>query len=142
MMRSRFWLLPVLLSATPAVAVDDPLKSYQQLTSVAPKRFNCSEAKAADEIVVCGRRRDNLRYRLPLKSSEPVVGSFGARSVAAERYALMQDRSEGGSGSCSAVGPNGVAGCMTLRWKMADEQSAGRTPGLISKVLTYLDPGE
>ncbi|MDO9487217.1 MAG: hypothetical protein Q7J32_02505 [Sphingomonadaceae bacterium] len=129
------------LAAMPAAAADT-MGEYRELTRVVKKRSDCLLAAKPDEIVVCGRKQENLRYRLPLPSSEPVVGSYGARSVAAERYRLMQDRAEGGSGSCTTVGPNGVAGCMVLRWKMEDEQNAGRRPGLIGRVLTYLDPDE
>lgn len=134
-------LLMALLPASPTAAADS-MGTYQELTRVVQKRSDCLSAANPDEIVVCGRKQDNLRYRLPLPSSEPIIGSYGARSVAAERYGFMQDRSEGGSGSCTAVGPNGASGCTVLRWKMADEQNAGRTPGLIGRVLTYLDPDE
>lgn len=141
MMRVSLLFLLWALAAVPAAATDT-MNEYRELTRVVKKRSDCLAAAKPDEIVVCGRKHENLRFRLPLPSSEAVVGTYGARSVAAERYGFMQDRAEGGSGSCTAVGPNGGSGCMVLRWKMAREQNAGRKPGLIGRVLTYLDPDE
>lgn len=136
----------VVALGTPATAraeestVDAAFDSYRELTSVAPRRSNCAAGKSPDEILVCGRRRDNLRYRLP--PSEPAPGTRAAQGVGGERFALQQYRAEGGSGSCSAVGPNGSFGCLAQKFREADEQSAGRTPGLIARALTYLDPDE
>ena len=143
----RFGLIGAAVAlGTPAMAraeegtADAAFDSYRELTSVAPRRSNCAAGKSTDEILVCGRRRDNLRYRLP--PSEPVPGTRAAQSVGGERFAFQQYRAEGGSGSCSAVGPNGAFGCLTHKFREADEQSAGRTPGLIARALTYLDPDE
>ncbi len=130
-----------LIGACPASASEAPevLDSYHALTSVAPKR-NCAATSKPDEVVVCARRHDNLRYRLPPGS--PAPGSNAARSVAAERFALSHYRGEGGSGSCSSVGPNGAMGCLALQMREREEQSAGQSPGLVGRVLTYLDPDE
>jgi hypothetical protein len=143
----RFGLIGAAVAlSTPAmarseeVAADTAFGSYRELTSVAPRRSNCAAGKSRDEIMVCGRRRDNLRYRLP--PSESVPGTRAAQSVGGERFALQQYRVEGGSGSCSTVGPNGSFGCLTHRFREADEESAGRTPGLIARALTYLDADE
>ena len=115
---------------------DAALADYRELTRVAPRR-NCAVSQRSDEITVCGRRRDNLRYRLP--PSAPKPGTRAAQSVHGERFALQQHRAEGGSGSCSTVGPNGLMGCVTHRLRHAEEQGE---PGLIARALTYLDPDE
>lgn len=131
--------LLILAGAGPASAApaEDLLAAHATMTSVAPRR-NCIAANA-DEITVCGRRRDNLRYRLP--SSPPKPGSRAAVSVGGERFELMQHRAEGGIGSCSPIGPGGWTGCTFLEWRR--EQEAGeRSPGLVRRVLTYLDPDE
>lgn len=116
---------------------DAALADYRDLTRVAPRRNNCAAGKSGDEIVVCGRRRDNLRYRLP--PSAPTPGTRAAQGVRGERFTLQQNRAEGGSGSCSSVGPNGSMGCVTHRLRNAEEQGE---PGLIARALTYLDPDE
>ena len=116
---------------------DAALADYRELTRVAPRRNNCAAGKSGDEIVVCGRRRDNLRYRLA--PSAPAAGSRAEQRVHGERFALQQHRAEGGSGSCSTVGPNGAMGCLNHRFREAEERG---DPGLIARALTYLDPDE
>lgn len=131
-------LLLAIPNAVGAEATEDAaLADYRELTRVAPRRNNCAAGKSGDEIVVCGRRRDNLRYRLP--PSAPTPGTRAAQSVHGERFALQQYRTEGGSGSCSTVGPNGAMGCVTHRLRDAEENG---DPGLIARALTYLDPDE
>jgi hypothetical protein len=131
----------MLLTMPDAVQAEAPedaaLADYRELTRVAPRRNNCAAGESGDEIVVCGRRRDNLRYRLP--PSPPAPGTRAAQSVHGERFALQQNRTEGGSGSCSTVGPNGLMGCVTHRLRDAQENG---DPGLVARALTYLDPDE
>ena len=105
------------------------------------KRSDCLAAPNPDEIVVCGRKQQNLRYRLP-RAAQPAVNARGALSVNGERFAYQQYRAEGGSGSCSTVGPNGLFGCTTHELREREEQNAGRGQGLIASALTYLDPDE
>ena len=130
-------ILLAMPSTVQAEATEDAaLADYRELTRVAPRR-DCAAGKGGDEIVVCGRRRDNLRYRLP--PSAPMPGTRAARGVHGEWFALQQHRAEGGSGSCSTVGPNGLMGCVTHRLRDAEESG---DPGLIARALTYLDPDE
>jgi hypothetical protein len=132
-------LVSLLATEVRAAEADAALESYRDLTRVVPKR-DCTASTNPEEITVCGRRRDNLRYRLP--PSPPAPGTRSAQSVNGERFALQQYRAEGGSGSCTTVGPNGLFGCLTHQFRQSEEQSAGRTPGLIARALTYLDPDE
>lgn len=122
---------------TAAAEESELLAAHQALTSVAPKR-SCAATSNPDEVVVCGQRHDNLRYRLP--PAAPAPGTRAAMSVAAERFGLSHYRGEGGSGSCSSVGPNGAMGCLALQMREREEQAAGGAPGLIGRALTYLDP--
>lgn len=137
------WLLPLAFpaAATAQEGADDRAADrYRELTTVAPRQRCAAGGAAGDEIIVCGRRRDNLRYRLP--PSRPVPGTRADQSVGGERFALQQYRSEGGSGSCSTVGPNGSSGCRAKAFRESLEASGGRSPGLIARALTYLDPDE
>lgn len=119
-----------------APSPSDLTADYRELTRVAPRR-NCAAATEPNEITVCGRRRDNLRYRLP--PGPPTPGTAAARTVGEERFALQQYRIEGGSGSCTTVGPNGLMGCVTKDLREAHERGE---PGLVQRALTYLDPDE
>ena len=130
-----------LLATVPAHA-EDSIGSYRELTRVTPKVSDCYAAAAPDEIVVCGRKQQNLRYRLPPSSRPPSINRRGAGSVNGERFAFQQYRAEGGSGSCSPVGPNGLLGCTSLQMRDREEQNVGRNRGLVGMALTYLDPDE
>lgn len=133
-------LMPLLLLAMPATA-EESMDAYHELTRVVQKRSDCLAAAKPDEIVVCGRKQQNLRFRLP-RSTQPAVNARGALSVNGERFAYQQHRAEGGSGSCSPVGPNGLFGCTAHQLREREEQNAGRGTGLIASALTYLDPDE
>ncbi|MFC3713413.1 hypothetical protein ACFOMD_12575 [Sphingoaurantiacus capsulatus] len=135
MLRSVFLLLSLGL-ALPAQA-EDRMDAYREKTRVVAKVSDCLKAAKPDEIVVCGRKQINLRYRLP--STGPKPGTASARTVGEERFTLQQYRAEGGSGSCTTVGPNGLMGCVMK--EIREEQERGE-PGLIRRVLTYLDPDE
>ena len=71
----------------------------------------CPKASDANEIVVCSRRPDEERYRIP-----PTVRTgVGARpGISARRKALLGSATGGAGGSigsCSPVGPGGGTGC-------------------------------
>jgi hypothetical protein len=61
------------------------------------------------EIVVCGRRDEDRRYRLPPQERFDPKGPVA--SVSRERNRLLEGE-RGGLGSCSVVGPNGMTGCL------------------------------
>ena len=85
MAKSRIgWILLATLAA-PAQAADPPaLQQYQQMTSVEPR---CSAPRAANEIIVCGRRRAD-RWRVPHLLKE--TGDPSIQNVSAERNALIR----------------------------------------------------
>lgn len=72
----------------------------------------CPKATSPDEIVVCSRRPDEERYRIP-----PAVRSASGppQSPQSKNRKLLLGDSAGGAGggigSCSAVGPGGATGC-------------------------------
>ena len=60
------------------------------------------------EIVVCSRKAEAERYRIP----EELRESFkGARPSWAERAQSIEYAGRGGTQSCSPVGPGGASGC-------------------------------
>src|SRR5687768_4085813 len=83
-------------------------------------RDPCPRAQSGDEIVVCARRPETERYRIPreLRDSttvdDPESTSWAARSEALEYVGRT------GIQSCSTVGPGGVSGCwneMVRAWR-------------------------
>ena len=66
-------------------------------------------ASTEDEIIVCARRPENDRFRIPA----PLRETPGPASNAwANRASELQYVGRGGIGSCSPVGPGGATGCL------------------------------
>jgi len=63
------------------------------------------------EIVVCARRPDTDRYRIPerFRAPDKLTGEHEAWAYRAER---LEVAGAGGVNSCSPVGPGGATGCM------------------------------
>ena len=80
----------------------------------------CEQGGTGEEIVVCGSRDRNERYRLPIRNQgwDP---DGPVDSVRRERRALIQEGDEG-IGSCSTVGPGGAHGCFHRNVKRRCEQ--------------------
>jgi hypothetical protein len=91
----------------------------------------CPRARGGDEIVVCARRPETERYRIPreLRDSatedDPDSTSWAARAEALEYVGRT------GIQSCSTVGPGGVSGCwneMVRAWRR-DRRTGDGEPG-------------
>lgn len=83
-------------------------------------------APKADEITVCARHvepGERSRFLSPIPQ-EYVVGDPRARSVARERYDLL-DYDAGKMDGCSTTGPGGQLGCNYRSFKGRVEQRAG-----------------
>ena len=83
-----------------------------------------------DQVVVCARRPEQERYRIPPKyrpgGSRQETTAWGVKAQALETVGAT------GTNSCSPVGPGGFTGCLTQVIKQAKEQrreeAAGNTP--------------
>ena len=62
-----------------------------------------------DEIVVCARRPETERYRLPPETRTPRPGD---QRSALQRQQEIREATDTGIGSCSTVGPGGQSGCL------------------------------
>ncbi len=74
----------------------------------------CPKSENPDEIIVCARRPEEERYRIPRELREAERAATIARedNVAANRAQLASGRDAAtGIGSCSTVGPGGTTGC-------------------------------
>jgi len=99
------WAIALTFAGT--VRAQDLAEEQRRALSAAIGTQRCQPAADPNEIVVCAPRDE--RYRLP--PSPPAPGTKGALSVSQERKRLY-DYDFGGIGSCSAVGPGGVSGCL------------------------------
>ncbi len=91
----------------------------------ATREVSRQECRAVDqqEIIVCGRRKPDERYRLPGRDG-PFDPSGDMESVMRERERWAEG-GETGINSCGPVGPGGWTGCMVQQWKREGQQSQG-----------------
>lgn len=95
--------LPLLVPAMPAQA------QRSERVLVIFGNDPCPTNASGDEIIVCARRPESERYRIPQelrpRSQNPQNQSWAVRSQAA------MDTGRTGTGSCSATGAGGWTGC-------------------------------
>jgi hypothetical protein len=92
-------------SAQPGTKVQGYMAEAARKFSAVPK----CEAGAGEEIVVCGRRNETEKYRLPIRPTG-FDASGSTDSVSRERHRLIQE-GDSGVGSCSTSGGGGSTGC-------------------------------
>jgi hypothetical protein len=115
----------VWLCAAPGAAAP-PEEEAGDYMAVAAETFRverrCAGAGAEDDeaIVVCGRRADPERYRLPIRQNGFDPGG-ATDSVSRERHRLIEE-GDAGIGSCSTVGPGGYTGCFHQTIKRRQQQ--------------------
>ena len=104
----------LLLAAVPAAAQDETHAPHGELaertsTAIVYGDEACPKAEE-DEIVICARRPERDRYRIPKelrnKGDPPSETSWGARNELLEEAARANL-----PGSCSVVGSYGQSGC-------------------------------
>ena len=142
---TRALTLLLLFAATPVTA-QTMLKPAPADTSLPRQKLvtvfgtdPCPKSTDPDEIIVCSRRPDDERYRIPptVRSDTKAPGPFEGPN----RSALLGDPSGGaggGIGSCSAVGPGGGTGCNQA---MQDQYRSARKNGEVPQsVLPIITP--
>ena len=102
----------LLASAFASAMIAAPAPAQQRLkTLVIYGNDPCPTNAEGEEIVVCARRPENERYRIPPNvrpdgDNSPERQSWSARARATETAG------DTGIGSCSTVGPGGQSGCL------------------------------
>ncbi|MDO6413976.1 hypothetical protein Q4F19_06245 [Sphingomonas sp. BIUV-7] len=79
----------------------------------------CPTTKAGEEIVVCARKPESDRYRIPedLRTTNP-----GPADRWADRAKSLQSVGASGTGSCTATGAGGWGGCWSKMMNEARDQ--------------------
>jgi hypothetical protein len=110
------WILALALAAAPLAASPAAAQDtgYRSRTVVVFGNDPCPKADNPDEIIVCARRPEEERYRIPkdLREAEKAAQVAREDQVAANRAAIVSGRTAAaGIGSCSATGAGGITGC-------------------------------
>ena len=121
MARSRL-LLILAIVAIPITALgaqgQPPAPS---LRSKLPNLVDRCQPRDGEEIVVCGSRDEQARYRLPQLERDGFDPEGPIDSVSRARHRLYEV-GDSGIASCSTVGPGGYEGCGWRRFKQEVEQ--------------------
>ena len=81
----------------------------------------CTSPASGADVVVCGSRRPEERYRMPGRNG-PFDPDGNIKSVAREHMAWGEG-GETGIQSCGPVGPAGWTGCMVREWDRQNAQT-------------------
>ncbi|HVQ10081.1 MAG TPA: hypothetical protein VMS43_16780 [Allosphingosinicella sp.] len=116
--------LIVALNVAPAGAQPSQSPPARESTIIVYGEDPCPQPENENEAVVCARRPEEERYRIPrpIRERQPIEESWGSR------VASLEDESRPmRPGSCSVVGSGGQSGCtnaMIRQWFM--ERAARR----------------
>ena len=113
------------IPAAAQIADPDPGIAAERIVRVTVYGNEPCPVATGDEIVICARRPDNERYRIPEPLRDEAVDdpegvSWAARAQSLERVG------ETGIQSCSTVGPAGHTGCL-MELIRAARNERGRT---------------
>ncbi len=75
----------------------------------------CPTNASGQEIVVCSRRPEAERYRIPKELRSPILITPENQSWAAKANDTLDAGAATGTGSCSAIGGGGTTGCFVQR---------------------------
>ena len=103
-------IVPALAMPTPALAQDRIREIEVFGTDPCPRSTD-------DEVVVCARKPEAERYRIPEKLREG--GPLAKRQAWANRAIAFETQMGNGLNSCSPVGPGGFTGCTEQLVKQA-----------------------
>ncbi|HEY0113951.1 MAG TPA: hypothetical protein VGB59_12505 [Allosphingosinicella sp.] len=90
----------------------------------------CPRSSSGDEIVVCARRPETERYRIPKELRDDAPGEDPESTSWAQRAQSLEYVGRTGIQSCSTVGPGGVTGCWAELMRAArNDRRVGDDPG-------------
>lgn len=109
--------------AAPAAA-QDTVPTEEKLRQVIVYGTDPCPPSPAGEIVICARRPETERYRVPEPLRETETGPEGESWAARARS--LEYVGESGIQSCSTVGPGGHTGCLEQLIRQAREERRAR----------------
>jgi len=121
----KLLLLAALAAAAPALAQDEPAPSSTRESQIEVYGQDACPQSTDDEIVVCHRRPEEERYRIPAPlrhSTQRAEQGWGARAETMDEVSRQVLPN-----SCSVVGSYGQTGCQQAfirQWY--DSRRAGR----------------
>ncbi|MFM5913604.1 MAG: hypothetical protein ACKOPR_02490 [Chakrabartia godavariana] len=115
-------VLPILAALVPMMAVPAPASAQRaERVLVIFGNDPCPTDSSGSEIVVCARRPETERYRIPKevrpRSQAPQNQSWAARSQS------VMSTGRTGTDSCSAVGAGGWTGCWAEQMRAAKAEA-------------------
>lgn len=126
-----------MLAAAAVPAAAQSSSSYRTRTVLVYGSDPCPTSENPDEIIVCARRPEDERYRIPKEIREAEREAGISDNVPAQRASLLATReSSVGTGSCSPVGAGGITGCTQ------GIDVIGAVRALSSSVETALEPDD
>jgi hypothetical protein len=114
--------LLVVLVAAPA-----PAQPGERITRVIVYGSDPCPRGTEDEVVICGRRPENQRFRIPEELREGAVDPDPESQSWAVRATSLEYVGRTGTQSCSTVGPGGFTGCWAELMRAARDER--RTEG-------------
>ena len=108
---------PIALHAAPALAqVQPPAAPTRESTIIVYGEDPCPQPESESDAVVCARRPEGERYRIPrpIRERQPLETSWASRVESLEEESRPMR-----PGSCSVVGSGGQTGCtnaMIRQW--------------------------
>ncbi|MBB3911032.1 hypothetical protein [Sphingomonas desiccabilis] len=109
------WILVAALAASPAMA-----QEAEKTSNAPPQRTRsvtvygkeeCPKPETENEVVVCARKDESERFRIPSELRNPPSQEAAAQSWANRAETMMEVNRVGLPDSCSPVGTGGQTGC-------------------------------
>ena len=104
----------------------------------------CPKGEDEEEIVICARKPESERYRIPERFREKEISPQNGNESWAVRAEALEYIGRSGINSCSVNGPGGWTGCYAelLRQYQAERRAARRAEGAIPRSIEDEDEGE
>ncbi|MEO7410643.1 MAG: hypothetical protein ABIU10_04910 [Sphingomicrobium sp.] len=122
---AAFGLAALIAPAAPALA-----QNSKKVSEIIVYGTDPCPRSTDDEIVVCARKSETERYRIPERFRKG--GAIQSRQAWAVRARQFETVGATGTNTCSPVGPGGFTGCLGQLTKQAfderNEQVNGDTP--------------
>lgn len=99
-----------LVAGVALVIPQAPAKAQGQIAEIVVYGDDPCPRSTDDQIVVCARKPEAERYRIPQEYYSP--GSRQSREAWVNRAKSLETVSDTGTFSCSPVGPAGYTGCL------------------------------